>query len=78
MFIYDSVLYPFGSIPALCHVAIAVYYLCTGDTSIYARGTKFLYSFLFVTFCRWRRQQRRVTYTAGMTFVLFHYNDGNF
>ncbi|CAH0516631.1 unnamed protein product [Peronospora belbahrii] len=53
MFFYDSVLYPFGSIPALCYVSIAVYYLCTGDAPIYARGTKFLYSFLPVTFCRW-------------------------
>nr|AFB20351.1 cellulose synthase 3 [Bremia lactucae] len=53
MFFYDSVLYPFGSIPALCYVAIAVYYLCTGDAPIYARGTKFIYSFLPVTFCRW-------------------------
>ncbi|RLN47215.1 hypothetical protein BBJ29_004685 [Phytophthora kernoviae] len=53
MFFYDSVLYPFGSIPALCYVSIAVYYLCTGDAPIYAQGTKFLYSFLPVTFCRW-------------------------
>ncbi|CAI5718356.1 unnamed protein product [Hyaloperonospora brassicae] len=43
----------FGSIPALHNVAIAVCYLCTGDAPIYARGTKFLYSFLIVTFCRW-------------------------
>ena len=50
---YDSVLYPFGSIPALRYVAIDVYCLCTGDAPIYARSAKFLYSFLLVTFCRW-------------------------
>jgi cellulose synthase (UDP-forming) len=53
MFFYDSVLYPFGSIPALCYMAIAIYYLCTGDAPIYARGQTFLYSFLPVMLIRW-------------------------
>ena len=53
MFIYDSVLYPFGSISDMCHVAIAVYYSCTGDAPTYARRTKFVCSFLPVPFCRW-------------------------
>lgn len=53
MFFYDSVLYPFGSIPALCYVTVAVYYLCTGDAPIYAKGTEFLYSFLPLMLVRW-------------------------
>lgn len=53
MFFYDSVLYPFGSIPALCYVLIAIYYLCTGDSPFYAKGTRFLYSFLPVMLVRW-------------------------
>ncbi|TMW66986.1 hypothetical protein Poli38472_012102 [Pythium oligandrum] len=53
MFFYDSVLYPFGSIPALCYVAIAIYYLCTGDAPIYAKGSKFMYSFLPLMMIRW-------------------------
>lgn len=53
MFFYDSVLYPFGSIPALCYVTIAIYYLCTGDAPIYAKGTQFLYSFLPLMMVRW-------------------------
>jgi cellulose synthase (UDP-forming) len=53
MFFYDSVLYPFGSIPALCYVAIAIYYLCTGDAPIYAKGSAFMYSFLPVMIARW-------------------------
>ena len=53
MFCFDSLLHLSGSIPALCYVAIAVYCLCTVDAPIYARRTKFLYSFLLVTFCRW-------------------------
>lgn len=53
MFFMDSVLYPFGSIPALCYVTIAVYYLCTGDAPIYAKGTTFLYSFLPLNIAKW-------------------------
>lgn len=53
MFFYDSVLYPFGSIPALCYVTIAIYYLCTGDSPFYAKGTRFLYSFLPLMIVRW-------------------------
>nr|AEZ51039.1 cellulose synthase 3 [Pythium aphanidermatum] len=53
MFFYDSVLYPFGSIPALIYVAVAVYYLCTGDAPIYAQGAKFLYSFLPNMLVKW-------------------------
>jgi len=53
MFFWDSVFYPFGSIPALCYVIIAVYYLNTGDAPIYAKGTKFLYSFLPVMLIKW-------------------------
>lgn len=53
MFFYDSVLYPFGSIPALCYVVIAIFYLCTGDAPIYAKGNKLLYSFLPVMLARW-------------------------
>ena len=34
MFVYDSVLYPFGSIPAQRYVTNAVYCLCTGDAPI--------------------------------------------
>ena len=52
MFFYDSVLWTKCSVPALCYVAIAVYYLCMGDAPIYARGTNILYSFLHVPSCR--------------------------
>lgn len=53
MFFMDSVLYPFGSIPALCYVTIAVYYLCTGDSPFYAQGLTFIYSFLPLMLARW-------------------------
>ncbi|DAZ92486.1 TPA: hypothetical protein N0F65_012716 [Lagenidium giganteum] len=53
MFFYDSVFYPFGSLPALCYVTIAIYYLNTGDAPIYAQGYTFLYSFLPVMIARW-------------------------
>lgn len=53
MFFYDSVLYPFGSLPALCYITIAIYYLNTGDAPIYAQGYTFLYSFLPVMVARW-------------------------
>lgn len=53
MFFFDSVLYPFGSIPALCYVFIAIYYLNTGDAPIYASGLTFLYSFLPLMMARW-------------------------
>nr|AFB77612.1 cellulose synthase 3 [Albugo candida] len=53
MFFYDSVFYPFGSIPALCYVVISIYYLCTGDAPIYARGNRFMYSFLPLMLSRW-------------------------
>lgn len=53
MFFWDSVFYPFGSLPALCYVVIAVYYLNTGDAPIYAKGTKFMYAFLPVMVIKW-------------------------
>ena len=53
MFFYDSVFYPFGSIPALCYVTIAIYYLVTGDAPIYTQGNLLLYTFLPVMLARW-------------------------
>nr|AFB20360.1 cellulose synthase 3 [Globisporangium violae] len=53
MFFWDSVFYPFGSIPAMCYVVIAIYYLCTGDAPIYAKGTQFMYSFLPLMLIKW-------------------------
>nr|AFB20349.1 cellulose synthase 3 [Apodachlya brachynema] len=53
MFFYDSVFYPFGSIPALCYVTIAIYYLNTGDAPIYTQGNLLLYTFLPVMLARW-------------------------
>ncbi|KAG9413050.1 hypothetical protein AC1031_016067 [Aphanomyces cochlioides] len=53
MFFYDSVLYPFGSIPALCYAFIAIYYLCTGSAPIYTPGNRMLWTFLPVMLARW-------------------------
>ncbi|KAF0690345.1 Aste57867_18276 [Aphanomyces stellatus] len=53
LFFYDSVLYPFGSIPALCYVFIAIYYLNTGEAPIYTQGNLLLYTFLPVMLARW-------------------------
>ncbi|KAF0690348.1 Aste57867_18279 [Aphanomyces stellatus] len=53
LFFYDSVFYPFGSIPALCYVFIAIYYLCTGSAPIYTPGQQMLYTFLPVMLVRW-------------------------
>lgn len=53
MFFYDSVLYPFGSIPAMCYIIIAIYYLCTGDPPIYTQGLRLLYTFLPLMLVRW-------------------------
>ncbi|CAI5727094.1 unnamed protein product [Hyaloperonospora brassicae] len=87
MFFYDSVLWTKCSVPALCYVAIAVYYLCIGDAPIYARGTNILYSFLPVPFCRWvlnllanravdNNHKKRAQ--VGMVFVFVHHDDGSF
>lgn len=53
MFFYDSVLYPFGSIPAMCYIVIAIYYLTTGDPPIYTQGLRLLYTFLPLMLIRW-------------------------
>ncbi|OQR89532.1 cellulose synthase catalytic subunit UDP-forming, partial [Achlya hypogyna] len=53
LFFYDSVFYPFGSIPALCYVFIAIYYLCTGSAPIYTPGQNLLYTFLPLMLVRW-------------------------
>nr|ACX56231.1 cellulose synthase 3 [Saprolegnia monoica] len=53
IFFYDSVFYPFGSIPALCYVFIAIYYLITGSAPIYTPGQNLLYTFLPLMLVRW-------------------------
>ena len=53
MFFMDSVLYPFGSIPAMCYIIIAIYYLTTGDPPIYTQGLRLLYTFLPLMLIRW-------------------------
>jgi len=53
IFLYDSILYPFGSIPAMMYMIIAIYYLATGQAPIYTKGLLLLYTFLPVTSLRW-------------------------
>ncbi|RHY36772.1 hypothetical protein DYB25_000675 [Aphanomyces astaci] len=53
LFFYDSVFYPFGSIPALCYVFIAIYYLNTGSAPIFTPGNQMLWTFLPLMLCRW-------------------------
>lgn len=53
LFFYDSVLYPFGSIPAMCYIVIAIYYLTTGQPPIYTQGLRLLYTFLPLMLIRW-------------------------